>query len=294
MALFSLALSLLVAQDLTTYFQMMEEGQIDRIRDELPTLLEQYPDHPGILFLDAVTMEKAENAILAYKKLIQNHPNSPYTDDAMIKVGEHLFARGLYTQSSRQLAKIPKTFPRSEHVQRAIDLQINSLLAIGERDSVKTYIELYQDRFPGLDFDYNLDQDQPLVTRPLTAANPTPLSRGMKQPAVESVAAPLKPPVVSNKERDTISSLQTEPSPSIPKPFVVQVGAYGSVNNALRQKMHLEQLGYDVELVPISSRGKKLQTVQVVRYATRGEAETVGRRLKSDFGYSFLVIKRPE
>lgn len=284
----ALALAVVGAQDLEGYFRLVDEGQIQRVRNEIPRLLEQYPDHPGVIFLDAVTMERAENAVITYKKLVQNYPDSPYADDALVKVGEYLFARGLYTQSSEELARLPRTYPRSEHVQRAIDLQINSLLAIGERDSADYYIRLYRARFPNLDFDYNLDPGNPLVNRPLTQAAPGRMSEGMRQPAVSSLAAAPKPrPTVPAEEK-------VETPRALPRPFVVQVGAYGSVENALRQKMRLEQMGYEVDLVPITSGGKTLQAVQIVRFATRGEAENLGKKLKSDLGFGYLVLERPE
>ena len=44
----------------------------------------------------------------------------------------------------------------------------------------------------------------------------------------------------------------------------------------------------------INVRGKKLQAVQVVKFETRKEAEKVGRKLKSDFGYKFIVLERLE
>jgi len=292
--IFSFVISISISQDLTTYFRLVEEGQIDRVRNELPQLIENYPNHPGVLYLDAITTEKAENAVVSFKRLIQNFPDSPYVDDAIIRVGEYLFARGLYTQSSRELAKIPRIYPNSYHVQRAIDLQINSLLAIGERDSADYYIRLYQDQFPNLDFDYNLKSENPLISRPLTAAVIAPLSNGMKQPSVESLSELPKPSVASPEEKKSLPPAQPQTAPSIPKPYVIQVGAYGSVNNALRQKMSLEQLGYDVELVPISPGGKTLQAVQVVRFETREKAGEVGRKLKSEFGYNFLVLSRPE
>ncbi len=283
------------AQDLQPYFRMVEEGKTKRVRDEITRLLEQYPNHPGVIFLGAVTQDRAENAIITYKQLIQDFPDSPYADDAMMKVGEYLFARGLYTQSSRELARVPKKYPRSEHVQRAIDLQINSLLATGERDSVDYYVRLYRSRFPGLDFEYNLDSDKPLVNRPLTASTPSGLSEGMRQPSVSSLnALPKTRPTPTPRVEEDTQPPEEKVSPSVPKPFVIQVGAYGSKDNALRQKMRLEQMGYDVDLVPITSRGKTLQAVQIIRFATRGEAARVGEKLKSDLGFGYIVLRRPE
>lgn len=299
--LYGLTVSLAVvsAQDLDPFFRFVAEGQIQRVRDELPALLEQYPNHPGVLFLDAVTRERAEDAIIVYKKLAQNYPDSPYADDAVMKVGEYLFARGLYTQSSREFSKVPNIYPRSEHVQRAIDLQINSLMAIGESDSAQYYVRRYQSRFPSLDLDYSLESGNPLVKRPLTSGS-TPQVEGMKQPSVSSLPALPKPErgttgeAVTRRETVIEPEVKREPPKVVQRPYVIQVGAFGSSENAIRQKMTLEQIGYEVDLVPITSRGKKLQAVQVVRFATRNEAQELGEKLKKDLGYGYIVLQRPE
>ena len=76
------------SQNLTRYFELLEEGKLSEVRLEIDHLLEQFPNHAGVMFLAAQTEEQAEDAVMAYKKLIQNHPNSKYADDAMIKVGE--------------------------------------------------------------------------------------------------------------------------------------------------------------------------------------------------------------
>ncbi|MFQ6674666.1 MAG: SPOR domain-containing protein, partial [Fidelibacterota bacterium] len=196
-----------------------------------------------------------------------------------------------------EVKKLPVMYPKSEHLQRAVDLQISSLLATGERDSIDYYLRSYRRQFPELDLNYTFEPDQPVVQRPLTEAMLTPLSEGMKKPSLESVPGPVKPDVRTSQTVEEPPS-RTKPKPGpvtqVSKPYVVQVGAYGSVENALRQKMRLEQLGYDVELSSITSRGKKLHAVQVVRYSTRAKAEKVGKKLKSDYGYGFLVLHRPE
>ncbi len=283
---------LIAAQDLTALFRNVEAGDLERVRRELPRLWEQYPNSAGVAYLDAVTQERAEEAVIAYKKLIQNFSDSPYVDDAMIKVGEYLFARGLYTQASHELAKLPKIFPKSANVQRAVDLQINSLLAIGESDSANIYIRRYARQFPSLDFNYNLGGKEPLFVRTLASSAPSSLAEGMKQPSVAAVAGVPKPkPSSVAKSRPAPKSKGKK---SVSRSFIIQVGAYGSVQNAMRQKMLLEQRGYTVDLWPINVRGKKLQAVQVVRFETRKEAEKVGRKLKSDFGYKFIVLERLE
>lgn len=292
-------------QDFSELFQEVEVGNIDNIRSQIPQLVAQHPDNHAIIFLAALVKERAEEAVIAYKSMIQNYPDSPYADDAVAKVGEYLYARGLYTQASRELGRLPREYPASEHVQRAIDLQINSLLAIGEGDSARYYVKRYGIIFPSLDFNYNFSSDSPLATRPLGDATVTPLSQGMHKvsPKAESLersfSSSEKSPSLrqkSPKSSSAISAIQGNsfiPQPLF-KPFVVQVGAFGARNNALRQAQSLGQSGFDAEVWPITVNGKNLYAVQVIRFGTRPEAEAMGRRLKKELNLTYLVVNRPE
>ncbi|MEE1573824.1 MAG: SPOR domain-containing protein [Candidatus Neomarinimicrobiota bacterium] len=271
------------SQNLTRYFELMEEGKLSEVRSDIDHLVEQFPNHAGVMFLAAQTQEQAEDAVMAYKKLIQNHPNSKYADDSMIKVGEYLYSRGLYTQASSQLAKVPKVYPTSVHVQRAIDLQINSLQAIGEKDSIDTYIAIYQKEFPSLDFNYNFESGKPLVIREPEKKIEEHEDEELKQAIVTQGSS-------QNLQRDnSVEDVSIEP-----RPYVLQVGAYGSEVNAKRQKQRLEQAGHVVELWPINVGGKQLQAVQIVRFKTREEARKIGKSLKKNLGFKYIVIKREE
>ncbi len=267
------------SQNLTRYFELLEEGKLSEVRLEIDHLLEQFPNHAGVMFLAAQTEEQAEDAVMAYKKLIQNHPNSKYADDAMIKVGEYLYARGLYTQASTQLSKIPRVYPKSDRVQRAIDLQINSLLAIGEKDSIATYIATYQKEFPALDFNYNYESGNPLVIRAPETSDDEKEGEELKHTIVKQA---------SSLTKENTADDVAKPS----RPFVIQVGAYGSEVNALRQKQRLEQAGHVVEFWPINVGGKQLQAVQIVRFKTREEARKIGESLKKNLGFNYMVTKR--
>ena len=47
----------------------LEEGKLSEVRLEIDHLLEQFPNHAGVMFLAAQTEEQAEDAVMAYKKL---------------------------------------------------------------------------------------------------------------------------------------------------------------------------------------------------------------------------------
>ena len=76
-------------------------------------------------------------------------------------------------------------------------------------------------------------------------------------------------------------------------PYVVQVGAFSSKENAKRLKLQVSQLGHDVSINKVDSNGKMFFAVRINRYNSKIEAEEVGKDIKSKLGVSFRVLYRP-
>ena len=269
------------SQDLTKYFEDVERGNINKVKSEISNLLINYPENDGVIFLSALLKNRAEEAVITYKSIIQNYPNSTYADDSLIKIGEYLYARGLYTQASHELRKIPEKYSKSEHLQRSIDLQINSLLAIGEIDSAKFYINKYSINFTSLDFNYDFSFDTPLISRPLSSNFISKLSEKEKK----TILTPTKRNPKKEKSNETINKKLL--------PYVVQVGAFESKQNAIKQSQLLIDNGFSAEVWPISVNNRDLFAVQIIRFSTIEEANLLGEKLKKKMNLSFLIINRP-
>ena len=76
-------------------------------------------------------------------------------------------------------------------------------------------------------------------------------------------------------------------------PYVVQVGAFSSKENARRLKLQVSQLGHDVSINNVESNGKTFFAVRVNRYKTKRKAEEIGKSIKSKLGVSYRVLYRP-
>tara|TARA_B100001559_G_scaffold198820_1_gene166318 strand:+ start:598 stop:1371 length:774 start_codon:yes stop_codon:yes gene_type:complete len=76
-------------------------------------------------------------------------------------------------------------------------------------------------------------------------------------------------------------------------PYVVQVGAFSSRDNAKRLKLQVSQLGHDVSINNVDSNGKRFFAVRINRYKTKRKAEEVGKEIKSKLGVSYRVLYRP-
>ena len=76
-------------------------------------------------------------------------------------------------------------------------------------------------------------------------------------------------------------------------PYVVQIGAFSSRDNAKRLKLQVSQLGHDVSINKVESNNKTFFAVRVNRYKSKRKAEEIGKDIKSKLGVSYRVLYRP-
>ena len=243
------------SQNIPLYLKLLEEGKVDGVRESLIELESKYPNNPGVLYLRAMLTENGNKSIEHYKDLIQRFPDTNYTPKAAMKISEYFYARGLYTQATKILKKIPINYPRYDNIQRATDLMVSSFNAIGEADSAKYYALLIKSMFPKVNTaEYDLS--------------------------------------IGNNKMDNIISLNK--SEIIDGPYVLQVGAFIDNDNAKRLKLQISQLGHKVIINEVKSRGKTLFAVRVGRFKSKSKADKIGIDIKRKIGVSYKVLYRPK
>ncbi len=94
------------------------------------------------------------------------------------------------------------------------------------------------------------------------------------------------PPAVAETESE-----QPEQDP-LPARFSLQVGAYGSQENAQKQKLFFENLGYPVGVQTKVRDARSLYTVVVGDFATYDEAKAQGVEIKKKYNIDSFVVTR--
>ena len=265
-----------ISQNLNLYLTLIEKGRYDEVRENIPDLLSRYPNEPGVRYIQALINNDGDASLEQYRRVIENFPDSEFASQSSMKIGEYLFARGLYSQASTQLKKTIYDYPKSDSHQRALDLMVNSYIATGEQDSARISLALISNLYPKLDYKkYNLGVAP-------TSKNDSRLVRIDKNSVNERIK--------------TVKAKRTKArsKKKMYMPWVVQVGAFGKYENANRLKQQLQSSGFPTEVHRINSNGKRLHAVRIVRYETKSEADKIGRSLKSKFGLDFRIINSPK
>ena len=243
------------AQNIDLYLSLIDEGSTEGVRESLPELISKYPDSPGVLYINALLTEDGIKSIEIYNDIIKKYPNTRYAPYSAMKIGEYFYARGLYTQAAALLKNIPIKYPRFTDIQRATNLMTNSFNAIGEADSARYYGLIIKSMFPRVDI-------------------------GIKN--FNEKNKPLAQVFEFNKDRQIDLG-----------PYVIQMGAFSTKENATRLKLQISQLGHDVSISNVESNGRKFYAVRVNRFKTKNRAENIGKDIRSKIGVDYRVLYRP-
>ena len=267
-------LSFILAQNIPLYLTLVEKGEIQEVRESLPNLLSRYPNEPGVYYLQALINQDGDESISQYQRLINNYPSSDFSYMSSMKIGEYLFARGLYTQAGQQLKKTILSYPRGIFHQRALDLMVNSYNATGEDDSSRVILSKFKEIYPNLNYEkYGFNFDNSPREARLIKLDPNRISSRIKS---------------IKESRNKIQPIETR------KPWVIQIGAFGRYENANRLKNQFQNNGYDAEIHPVYSNGNRLHAVRIVRFESKNSANNIGKSIKNKFGIDYRIINNPE
>jgi tetratricopeptide (TPR) repeat protein len=251
------------AKNLNRYFEYIEQDQLDSVRSAIPQLIQRYPESPDVLYLSGLVETDGDKALLIYKDVLSQYPESQRADDALAKIIEYLYAKGLYNKTINYSKQLISKYPQSEQVDNCVYMLLCSFNVMNKRDSVDYYTAYYLKRYPKLRLPI---YDNQVVSAYMTS----------DQKIVPQTTVP-RPVAVT---------------PVVPTYWALQVGAFGNPQNALALKNRLSSYGYETYVQKIKGSSRDLLAVRVGKYSSQGAAEEAGNRLKSLHDINYIVVKR--
>ena len=101
--------------DILKRLEMIEKGQADAVRAELPTLMTNFQNHPGVLYLQAVLTTDGSEAAKIYQSIVDNFPKSEWADDALFKLYQYYYSIGLYKTADQKMEQLKRDYPFSTY-----------------------------------------------------------------------------------------------------------------------------------------------------------------------------------
>ncbi|RPI05792.1 MAG: hypothetical protein EHM64_05235 [Ignavibacteriae bacterium] len=101
--------------DIRRRLEMIEKGQADAVRAELPSLMTNFQNNPGVMYLQAVLTTDGTEAAKLYQNIVDNFPKSEWGDDALYKLYQYYYSIGLYKTANQKLAQLKEEYPFSAY-----------------------------------------------------------------------------------------------------------------------------------------------------------------------------------
>ena len=268
----TICLSFLRSQDhIDTLIQDVLHGSRDSAEKALPTIEQEYPNNPSVMYLKGLLETDGEAAMAFFSNLYNTHPTSDYGDDAVMKVAEYYYVAGLYVQATDWLKKMPIYYSRSEHIERALKLFLNSLIVSGLKDTAIFYSRVFERQFPQLDVDGKIND----------LLEDFEKSNQKKEDAKEQTPKSAKPEGIPTKQNDTNGSVGI---------YSLQSGAYSVRENAEFQKTNLIIAGFSARVTELHRNNRVLFAVRIGYYNSKNDAERIGSQIKTKLDIATIVV----
>ena len=101
--------------DIQRRLELIDRGQAEAVKAELPTLMTNFQNHPGVLYLQAVLTSEGSEAVKTYQSIVDNFPTSEWADDALFKLYQYYYSIGLYKTADQKLEQLKKDYPFSTY-----------------------------------------------------------------------------------------------------------------------------------------------------------------------------------
>lgn len=101
--------------DILKRLELIEKGQADVVRAELPTLMTNFQTHPGVLYLQGVLTTDGNEASKIFQSILDNFPRSEWADDALFKLYQYYYSIGLYKTADQKMEQLKRDYPYSTY-----------------------------------------------------------------------------------------------------------------------------------------------------------------------------------
>jgi len=268
----TICLSFLRSQDhIDALIQDVLHGSRDSAEKALPTIEQEYPNNPSVMYLKGLLETDGEEAMAFFSNLYNTHPTSDYGDDAVMKVAEYYYVAGLYVQAADWLKKMPIYYSRSEHIERAVKLFLNSLIVSGLKDTAIFYSRVFERQFPQLDVDGKIND----LLQDFEKSNQ------QKEDAKEQTPKSAEPEGIPTKQNDTNGSVGI---------YSLQSGAYSVRENAEFQKTNLIIAGFSARVTELHRNNRVLYAVRIGYYNSKNDAGIIGSQIKTKLDIATIVV----
>lgn len=226
-------------------------GKVNEVKREVPDLLAEYPNDPGVQFLHAVVLDDGDKAIPIFQRIVNEHGTSEWADDAQWRIVQYYSLKKDTARARRELYKYRTNYPQSEFLLSAMET-VKATVGVGTQQ-----MSVPADSKPTATLK---SQTQPQVSKAPQVQSTKPLN---------STNEPLKPEVYPEEKTEK----KTTEEPTKPIKYSLQVGSYASRETAEEMVEEFRKKRLRVAILQKNVGSEKVYAVIIGEYPNREAAE---------------------
>lgn len=272
-------------------------GNIAEVRKELPELISEFPDDPGVLFLKGILTEDATTALPMFEQITREYPQSEWADDAQWRVVQYYALKRDTARAVRELNTYKRNYPMSEFLIHAVDI-VKSTVGTQQTVSAKTTsTPITTSTLPVTKVQPKEQLSKDTPTQPLTVENEkAKLKEIAKKPTTQvdkantgttkqetSIARPVVTPTIIKpqvKILDLPASPSAETKVSEPKSTPSVGGRTVPSSTISSPQRQSQQLPQTVTQVSDNSTSDKKYGLQIGVFSTREVADSEAKKYR--------------
>lgn len=223
-------------------------GKTAEVKKQLPELLAEFPNDPGVQFLHAVILDDATRAMSIYQRIVNEHAQSEWADDAQWRIVQYHAIRRDAEKARKELAKYRTNHPTSEFLLAAAEI-VKATVGFEPQQTKNDAQKTTQNN------NNTTEQNKKETTTTPQNNNNTP------------TAAP-----AANTTTTTPQQNKTQKAPQ-PTTYAIQTAGYASEQTAQQQAQALKQKRLRADVTQKNIGKEPIYAVTVGDYPTREAAE---------------------
>ncbi len=239
------------------YLQLVAQGKVDEVKKDLPDMLMDYPDDPGIQLLHAVVIDDAFKAVDVYERIVKKYPTSDYADDAYWRIVQFYSVKGDTGRASSELEAYRKAFPTSQYLAIATDA-LRAAVGVTKTSGRTSVISLTKN---------HMESEKP------------------KDPEKKQVA-PAKKEVEKKETKETVPTTKKKGT------YGLQVGIYSTQEAADSEVERFKGMRLKAEILNKIINGDPKFAVVIGDYSTKESAEAAKNIVQQQCNCSPLIFEK--
>ncbi len=303
-------------QKVRDYLKMVAMGKVADVKKQIPDLLAEYPNDPGVQLLLAVVIDDAFLAVEKYKNIVKTFPESEWADDAYWRIVQFYAVIGDTATAKTELDNYRKKYPASEFLIAATDVVRYSINYAKSDRNPKNAVQssVSKDMKP-------LEQEPrpktetvkkeipPTDTKSVITTKPKQEPAKKEEPKIadtkpkqETVKKEEIKPKVDVAKKEEIKPAETKPKQEVKKEvttqqqdnekYGLQVGVYSSKESADNEVAKFKQQRLISYVINKDIDGTQMYAVVVGEYSSKESAEQARKIVQVQCKCQPIIFKK--